>query len=128
MDAADKLYPAFVKLAQGAGCDDGTVRRMFSDNVRAAYRVPAPRGKDGQPAATTETRGERPTKARVAMYALTAGVTMINFLLRNGIPNLVPFIVQEQGYSASEAALLLAGFFPGYMVTQVRRPQGGGDA
>ena len=53
------------------------------------------------------------------MYALTAGVTMMNFLLRNGIPNLVPFIVQEQGYSASEAALLLAGFFPGYMITQV---------
>ena len=31
---------------------------------------------------------EPPTKARVVMYALTAGVTSLNFLLRNGIPNL----------------------------------------
>lgn len=31
----------------------------------------------------------------------------------------MPFIVEEQNYSAAQAALLLAGFFPGYMVTQV---------
>ena len=117
-DAADKLYPAFVKLAQGAGCDEATIRRMFCDNVKVAYRVPVSHGKAATPVSAAPQQ-ERPTKARVAMYGLTAGVTMINFLLRNGIPNLVPFIVQEQGYSASEAALLLAGFFPGYMVTQV---------
>ncbi len=117
-DAADKLYPAFVKLAEGAGCDEATIRRMFCDNVKVAYRVPVSHGKAATPVSAAPQQ-ERPTKARVAMYGLTAGVTMINFLLRNGIPNLVPFIVQEQGYSASEAALLLAGFFPGYMVTQV---------
>ena len=39
MCAADKLYPAFLKLAEGAGCDDITIRRMFSENVKMAYRV-----------------------------------------------------------------------------------------
>ena len=39
MRAADKLYPAFLKLAEGAGCDDITIRRMFSENVKMAYRV-----------------------------------------------------------------------------------------
>eukprot|EP01046_Picozoa_sp_COSAG06_P025682 COSAG06_NODE_2172_length_7410_cov_10.011890_5_plen_358_part_00 len=39
MCAADKLYPAFLKLAEGAGCDDITIRRMFSENVKNAYRV-----------------------------------------------------------------------------------------
>ena len=120
--AADKLYPAFVKLAESAGCDDATIRRMFSTNVKAAYRVEAAgsgNASGSSEAKTTALAEQRPTKARLAMYGLTAGVTMINFLLRNGIPNLVPFIVEEQGYSASEAALLLAGFFPGYMITQV---------
>ena len=37
--AADKLYPAFVKLAEDAGCDDTTIRRMFCQNVKLAYRV-----------------------------------------------------------------------------------------
>jgi hypothetical protein len=37
--AADKLYPAFLKLAEDAGCDPITIRHMFCQNVRAAYRV-----------------------------------------------------------------------------------------
>ena len=53
------------------------------------------------------------------MYALTAGVTAFNFLLRQGIPQMIPFISGEMNFSAAQNALLLAGFFPGYMVTQI---------
>ena len=55
----------------------------------------------------------QPTKARAVMYALTSGVTCFNFLLRNGIPTLIPFIVEAQGYTSAQAAMLLGGFFPG---------------
>jgi hypothetical protein len=35
----EELYPAFLKLAEGAGCDDITIRLMYCQNVRAASRV-----------------------------------------------------------------------------------------
>eukprot|EP01050_Picozoa_sp_SAG11_P014223 SAG11_NODE_1728_length_4367_cov_4.915183_6_plen_110_part_00 len=69
------------------------------------------------PAAPEEA--EKPTRARAMMYALTAGVTAFNFLIRQGIPTMIPFIAKEYSYSAAKNAILLAGFFPGYMVTQV---------
>ena len=34
----DKLYPAFVKVAQAAGCGELAIRHMFNANVRKAYR------------------------------------------------------------------------------------------
>ena len=62
---------------------------------------------------------EHPTRARTLMYALTAGVTGVNFLLRQGIPTMIPFISAEFKWSSAQQAMLLAGFFPGYMLTQV---------
>ena len=62
---------------------------------------------------------EPATRARGLMYALTAGVTTFNFLLRQGIPSMIPFIATEFSWTAAEQAVLLAGFFPGYMITQV---------
>ncbi len=35
----ERLYPAFLKVAQAAGCDGAAIRCMFNQNARAAYRV-----------------------------------------------------------------------------------------
>jgi ACS family sodium-dependent inorganic phosphate cotransporter len=91
------------RCARGAGCDGAAAA---ADDV--VIMVSA-----------TTAAVARPTRARLLMYALTSGVTAFNFLLRQGIPTLIPFITAEYGWSSTEAALLLSGFFPGYMLTQI---------
>ena len=44
---------------------------------------------------------------------------LANFVQRFGLPSLIPFIVEEAGFDAMQRSLLLAGFFPGYMATQI---------
>jgi ACS family sodium-dependent inorganic phosphate cotransporter len=73
----------------------------------------------GSPDTGIEAASERPTRARGLMYALTAGVTSFNFLLRQGIPMMIIPIAAEYAWSGGQQAILLAGFFPGYMLTQV---------
>ena len=94
--SADPLSPDWA-AKQGAVCPPAA----------APAPTPAPAESPGKGAAL------QPTKARAVMYALTSGVTCFNFLLRNGIPTLIPFIVEAQGYTSAQAAMLLGGFFPG---------------
>ena len=94
--SADPLSPDWA-AKQGAVCPPAA----------APAPAPAPAESPGKGAAL------QPTKARAVMYALTSGVTCFNFLLRNGIPTLIPFIVEAQGYTSAQAAMLLGGFFPG---------------
>ena len=42
-----------------------------------------------------------------------------DILCRNSVSFIVPFIVEAHGFTEAEAAMLLAGFFPGYVVTQI---------
>ena len=51
--------------------------------------------------------------ARSVMYALLACHQMANYITRLAVPFIVPFIVQEFGFSESQRAMLLNCFTPG---------------
>ena len=57
--------------------------------------------------------------ARSLMYALLACHQMANYITRLAVPFIVPFIVQEFGYSESARAMLLNCFTPGYVLLQI---------
>jgi hypothetical protein len=57
--------------------------------------------------------------ARYVMHCLLGSAYGMNILQRNSVNFIVPFIVRAQKFSDAQAAVLLAGFFPGYVVTQI---------
>ena len=56
---------------------------------------------------------------RCVQYACLYGFIMSLKVIRAAIPSFVPIIGREFGYSEAERAILLSGFFQGYMLTQV---------
>ena len=40
-------------------------------------------------------------------------------MIRSGIPSWVPFVVADMGLTDADRALLLAAWFPGYLVSQI---------
>jgi putative effector of murein hydrolase LrgA (UPF0299 family) len=65
------------------------------------------------PSAMTELRGYWPKLVLIGSQALCT------YVPRLSLPLLVPFLVQEYGYSEAARARLLGAFFPGYMLTMV---------
>ena len=57
--------------------------------------------------------------ARPVMYAMIGACQMANYVVRQSLPSLIPLIAKSAGFGTSEVALLLASFFPGYLLTQV---------
>jgi hypothetical protein len=65
---------------------------------------------DGDGALSDKSSG---LAARSLMYALLACHQMANYITRLAVPFIVPFIVQEFGFSESQRAMLLNCFTPG---------------
>ena len=57
--------------------------------------------------------------ARHTMYSLMVLSQVLNWLMRVGLPQLVPFIVADLGLAEMQRGLLLGSFFPSYVVMQV---------
>jgi MFS family permease len=56
---------------------------------------------------------------RYATLGLIAGQGVTNWSFRNGIPAWIPFVVSSLQFTDVERALLMASFFPGYLLTQI---------
>jgi sugar phosphate permease len=52
---------------------------------------------------------------RFVMPALLSFQPTTNWIIRNAINTLIPFICREQGFSEDQRAMLLAAFYPGYV-------------
>ena len=52
---------------------------------------------------------------RFVMPALLSFQPATNWIIRNAINTLIPFICREQGFSEDQRAMLLAAFYPGYV-------------
>jgi hypothetical protein len=50
---------------------------------------------------------------RPLMYLMISGGWCSNYLIRNSLPSLLPFIARAQGFTDSQLATLLGAFFPG---------------
>ena len=57
--------------------------------------------------------------AKYAAWFMLAGQEFVNKVVRLAIPYLVPFIAQEQAFTAAQTARLLTGFSLGYVTCQV---------
>ena len=57
--------------------------------------------------------------SRGVMYALVSLQGLPNWVIRGGIPSWIPFVVADMSLSEAERALLLAAWFPGYLVSQI---------
>lgn len=53
------------------------------------------------------------------MYLMISCTWCSNYLVRNALPSLLPFVAQARGFTTAQLAMLLAAFFPGYLCTQV---------
>ena len=60
-----------------------------------------------------------PRSQRFAVYTLLSGEHLVNYLTRFSVPYIVPFVVQQYGFSELERARLLNAFQPGYVLTQI---------
>lgn len=60
-----------------------------------------------------------PPFARYAAWFMLAGQEFVNKVVRLAIPYIVPFIAQEQAFTAAQTARLLTGFSLGYVTCQV---------
>ena len=56
---------------------------------------------------------------RPLMYLLISGGWCSNYLIRNSLPSLLPFVAKAQGFSDAQLATLLGAFYPGYLLTQI---------
>ena len=50
---------------------------------------------------------------RPIMYVMISGAWCTNYLVRNSLPSLLPFIARAQGFTDTQLATLLGAFFPG---------------
>ena len=57
----------------------------------------------------------QPEQHRFVMPALLSFQPTTNWIIRNAINTLIPFICREQGFSEDQRAMLLAAFYPGYV-------------
>lgn len=62
---------------------------------------------------------EVPAMVRARMYVGLAAVGLANWVPKNSVASLVPFIVADRGYTESQRAMLLGSFFPGYLATML---------
>jgi sugar phosphate permease len=60
-----------------------------------------------------------PLPARYVMHCLLGSAYGMNILMRNSVNFIVPFVVKARGFSSAQAAMLLAGFYPGYVIMQI---------
>ena len=56
---------------------------------------------------------------RVRIYALSFGCILTQKGARAALPSIVPFICAAQMFSDAEKALLLSGFYQGYILSQI---------
>eukprot|EP01051_Picozoa_sp_SAG22_P023873 SAG22_NODE_6354_length_866_cov_1.568449_1_plen_194_part_10 len=56
---------------------------------------------------------------RLLMYVLEFGYIISTKTIRAALPSIVPFIAADKAWSPVQQAMLLSGFYQGYVITQV---------
>ena len=113
--------------ARPAPSSGARARTSGSAPAAAAPGARASRGGGGRtstrappPASGSDPILSRTTKKeRILAYSLIGGQIFANYVPRLAVPFVVPFMVQEFGFTDMQRAYLLSAFTPGYVLTQI---------